>query len=68
MSINFERLQFWLSRGSHVSRPVEDLLGLAGFFPIHPRTYVKAWKRRKAAKERAATQNISENQTETSAN
>lgn len=48
VSFNFERIQYWLGQQVSVSKPVAELLGLAGFFPIHPRTYMKAWRNRKA--------------------
>ncbi|XP_015173784.1 PREDICTED: probable 28S ribosomal protein S16, mitochondrial [Polistes dominula] len=48
VSFNFERIQYWLGQRVAVSKPVAELLGLAGFFPIHPRTYMTAWRNRKA--------------------
>ncbi|CAL1687563.1 unnamed protein product [Lasius platythorax] len=41
-----------------VSKPVADLLGLAGFLPVHPRTYMRAWRNRKIIKESAAKESI----------
>lgn len=67
MSFNFERIQYWLAKGSHVSTPVGELLGLAGFFPVHPRTYMTAWRNRNAAKENANQENTAE-KIESSAN
>ncbi|XP_032690735.1 probable 28S ribosomal protein S16, mitochondrial [Odontomachus brunneus] len=67
VSFNFERIQHWLAKGSHVSTPVAELLGLAGFFPVHPRTYMTAWRNRKAAKENATQENTVD-KTESSAN
>ncbi|XP_012276180.1 probable 28S ribosomal protein S16, mitochondrial [Orussus abietinus] len=54
VAFNFERVQFWLSKGAKVTDPVAKLLGLAGYFPIHPRTYMTAWRNRKHAEEVAA--------------
>jgi len=52
VSVNLDRVQFWIGRGSIISRPVSELLGLMGFLPLHPRTYQLAWRNReKAAKE-----------------
>ncbi|XP_043502032.1 probable 28S ribosomal protein S16, mitochondrial [Polistes fuscatus] len=48
VSLNFERIQYWLGQRVAISKPVAELLGLAGFFPIHPRTYMTAWRKRKA--------------------
>ncbi|XP_038218065.1 probable 28S ribosomal protein S16, mitochondrial [Zerene cesonia] len=52
VALNLERIKYWLGQGAHVTPPVAELLGLAGFFPIHPRTYMTAWRNRKAEKER----------------
>lgn len=46
-AINLERLYYWIGQGASISRPVEELLGLGGFLPIHPRTYITAWRNRK---------------------
>jgi len=55
VAINFERLNYWMGQGGvAVSKPVSQLLGLAGYFPIHPRTYMTAWRNRRAAVEKAA--------------
>lgn len=52
VSLNFERIQYWLAKGVHITIPVAELLGLAGYLPIHPRTYMRAWRnRRKTIKE-----------------
>ncbi|XP_014473963.1 PREDICTED: probable 28S ribosomal protein S16, mitochondrial [Dinoponera quadriceps] len=64
VSFNFERIQYWLAKGSQISTPVAELLGVAGFFPIHPRTYMRAWRRRRNATEKATLENISEKQAE----
>ncbi|CAH1999786.1 unnamed protein product [Acanthoscelides obtectus] len=50
-SLNYERIRYWIGNGAHVSQPVEQLLGLAGFFPIHPTSYMTAWRNRRATKE-----------------
>ncbi|CAG4966073.1 unnamed protein product [Colias eurytheme] len=52
VALNLERIKYWMGQGAHVTPPVAELLGLAGFFPIHPRTYMTAWRNRKAEKER----------------
>ncbi|XP_011196529.1 probable 28S ribosomal protein S16, mitochondrial [Zeugodacus cucurbitae] len=54
VSFNFERIRYWLGRGAHLSTPTAELLGIAGFLPIHPRTYMSAWRNR---------QKIAENET-----
>ncbi|CAH1176062.1 unnamed protein product [Phaedon cochleariae] len=45
-SLNYERIRHWIGNGAVVSKPVEQLLGLAGFFPIHPTSYMTAWRNR----------------------
>ncbi|XP_050684126.1 probable 28S ribosomal protein S16, mitochondrial [Leptidea sinapis] len=54
VALNLERIKHWLGQGAHVTPPVAHLLGLAGFFPIHPRCYITAWRNRLAEKERLA--------------
>ncbi|XP_012526440.1 probable 28S ribosomal protein S16, mitochondrial [Monomorium pharaonis] len=51
VSFNYERIQYWIAKGAQVSTPVADLLGLAGYLPIHPRTYMRAWRNRKTLEE-----------------
>ncbi|XP_053962424.1 probable 28S ribosomal protein S16, mitochondrial [Anastrepha obliqua] len=46
VSFNFERIRYWLGCGAHLSTPAAELLGIAGFLPIHPRTYMTAWRNR----------------------
>ncbi|KAJ8890363.1 hypothetical protein PR048_009871 [Dryococelus australis] len=60
VAFNFERIRFWLGKGATASRPVVELLGLASFYPIHPRTYMTAWRNRVAAA--AAQADSTENQ------
>lgn len=62
VSFNFERIQYWLTKGAQVSKPVASLLGLAGFLPVHPRTYIRAWRNRKIIKENVAKENIFQEQ------
>ncbi|KZC05669.1 PREDICTED: probable 28S ribosomal protein S16, mitochondrial [Dufourea novaeangliae] len=46
IALNFERIQYWLGSHANVSKPVAELFGLAGFYPVHPRTYITAWRNR----------------------
>lgn len=64
-ALNLERISFWIGRGALISKPVEELLGLSGLLPIHPRTYMTAWRNRKALAEES--QNKSEEKVEASA-
>lgn len=54
LALNFERVQYWMGCGADISKPVAELLGIAGFLPIHPRTEMMAWRNRRTAKEAAA--------------
>ncbi|XP_011706120.1 PREDICTED: probable 28S ribosomal protein S16, mitochondrial [Wasmannia auropunctata] len=54
VSFNFERIQHWITKGAQISTPVADLLGLAGFLPVHPRSYMRAWRNRKSVEESVA--------------
>ncbi|CAG7662436.1 unnamed protein product [Allacma fusca] len=52
LSLNLERIRYWIGRGTTFSSPMEDLLGRIGFLPINPYAQRNAWKlRRAAAKE-----------------
>nr|XP_033778556.1 28S ribosomal protein S16, mitochondrial isoform X2 [Geotrypetes seraphini] len=42
VSLNFERLQYWIGNGALPSEPVAKLLGLCGFYPLHPMSITKA--------------------------
>ncbi|XP_014312624.1 28S ribosomal protein S16, mitochondrial [Myotis lucifugus] len=52
VALNLERIRHWIGCGAHLSQPVEKLLGLAGFFPLHPMVITNAERlRRKRARE-----------------
>lgn len=51
VSLNYERIRHWLGCGAHLSQPVGELLGISGFLPIYPKTYMHAWKTRKQMKD-----------------
>ncbi|XP_046403621.1 probable 28S ribosomal protein S16, mitochondrial [Ischnura elegans] len=46
VSFNFDRIKYWVGHGAQFSTPVAELLGLAGFLPLHPRTIMAAWRNR----------------------
>ncbi|XP_010729650.2 small ribosomal subunit protein bS16m [Larimichthys crocea] len=46
VSFNFDRIKYWIGCGAHPSKPVAKLLGLAGFFPLHPMTITEAERQR----------------------
>ncbi|XP_002740463.1 small ribosomal subunit protein bS16m-like [Saccoglossus kowalevskii] len=56
VAVNFERLKYWIAEGAELTKPSALLLGLSGFFPIHPMSFVQARRaRNKAKEEKAAT-------------
>ncbi|KAG7269884.1 hypothetical protein CRUP_010904 [Coryphaenoides rupestris] len=42
VSFNLDRIKYWMGCGAHTTKPVAKLLGLAGFFPLHPMTVTEA--------------------------
>jgi len=56
VSLNYERIRHWLGSGAHMSRPVAELLGISGLLPVYPKTYMMAWRNRKAQRDKAAQQ------------
>ncbi|KAM8913779.1 small ribosomal subunit protein bS16m [Spinachia spinachia] len=46
VSFNFDRIKYWIGCGAHPTKPVSKLLGLAGFFPLHPMTITEAERQR----------------------
>ncbi|XP_063977117.1 small ribosomal subunit protein bS16m [Diachasmimorpha longicaudata] len=64
VALNTERIMYWLGQGNvTISEPVEELLGLAGFLPIHPTTYIRAWRARRKTDEEAAKAKQEEEET-----
>lgn len=58
VSLNYERIRHWIGCGANISKPAAELLGIAGFLPIYPKTYMNAWRNRaKEAKEEEAKKN-----------
>lgn len=51
VSFNYERIQYWIAKDAQISPAVASLLGLAGFLPVHPSTYMKAWRTRRETVE-----------------
>ncbi|KAL4227788.1 37S ribosomal protein S16 [Mactra antiquata] len=58
VALDYDRLRFWLSRNAHLSDAMKGLLGLSGYYPIHPQTRLTAFRnQRKAEQEAFAAQN-----------
>ncbi|GAA6231985.1 28S ribosomal protein S16, mitochondrial-like [Lates japonicus] len=49
VSVNFDRIKYWIGCGAHPTMPVSKLLGLAGFFPLHPMMITEAERHRAQA-------------------
>nr|XP_055040940.1 28S ribosomal protein S16, mitochondrial [Misgurnus anguillicaudatus] len=49
VAFNYDRIKYWIGCGAHPTKPVAKLLGLAGFFPLHPMTVTEAERRRNTA-------------------
>ncbi|NP_001121309.1 mitochondrial ribosomal protein S16 L homeolog [Xenopus laevis] len=47
VSLNIEKIKYWIGCGAHTTKPVAKLLGLAGFFPLHPMTITNAERLKK---------------------
>ncbi|XP_062400344.1 28S ribosomal protein S16, mitochondrial [Sardina pilchardus] len=61
VAFNYDRIKYWIGCGAHPTKPVAKLLGLAGFFPLHPMTVTEAERRRKNAELEAAVATATEN-------
>ncbi|VDD88134.1 unnamed protein product [Enterobius vermicularis] len=65
VAIDILRLKYWFGvRNARVSATLLELLGIAGLFPIHPKTFVRARKYRDlaaAATAAAAEAEVSKN-------
>ncbi|XP_068171661.1 small ribosomal subunit protein bS16m [Antennarius striatus] len=46
IGFNYNRMKHWIACGAQPTKPVAKLLGLAGFFPLHPMTVMEAERKR----------------------
>nr|ADD38673.1 Probable 28S ribosomal protein S16, mitochondrial [Lepeophtheirus salmonis] len=46
IGIDIKRLLYWLAKGAEPTKFVSEILGLGGILPIHPRSYLKAFRTR----------------------
>jgi len=44
LALNVERTRYWMGQGAVFSKNTAKLLGRAGFLPVHPGTYMNAWR------------------------
>uniref|UniRef100_A0A8D2CQK7 Small ribosomal subunit protein bS16m n=1 Tax=Sciurus vulgaris TaxID=55149 RepID=A0A8D2CQK7_SCIVU len=42
VALNLDRIRHWIGCGAHLSKPMEKLLSLSGFFPLHLVTITNA--------------------------
>ncbi len=47
VALNIERIKYYLAKGVPVKGLVGTYLGLAGLLPLHPDSYLKAYRNRK---------------------
>ncbi|XP_054857486.1 28S ribosomal protein S16, mitochondrial [Eublepharis macularius] len=55
VGLNIERLKYWIASGAQYTKPLQKLLGLAGFFPLHPMTITNAERIKKRQAREAAS-------------
>lgn len=54
VSVNFNRLSYYLAAGAHMTKSVAQLFGFSGFLPLHPMSIINAQRNSKKAAEAAA--------------
>ncbi|XP_066259501.1 small ribosomal subunit protein bS16m [Euwallacea similis] len=64
VALNFERIQYWIGNGADISQSVKQLLGLSGFYPVHPSSFMQAWRNRQKLAKEETCQNIEESQSD----
>ena len=63
VSLNMNRIKYWLAQGAEPSRPVQELFALAGIYPIRG-TLVRNAERNKASQLQKSSESSSEQETE----
>ncbi len=65
VSLNLDRIKYWLSLGAEPSKPVSHLLELAGIYPVRITSVIKAEKNQalkaKQKEEEASDSQVGEN-------
>lgn len=46
VSCDLNKLSYYLGKGARPSKLLAHFLGLAGFYPLHPKLYINAWRTR----------------------
>lgn len=46
VACDLNKFCYYIGKGSQPSNAVEQLLGIAGFWPMHPKLFINAWRRR----------------------
>ncbi|XP_066591648.1 small ribosomal subunit protein bS16m isoform X2 [Prorops nasuta] len=65
VSLNLERIHYWMGRGAALSEPLERLLGLSGFLPMHPTVFIRAWRNRRKQEQQIAQEEEAQKSTST---
>ncbi|XP_014665258.1 PREDICTED: probable 28S ribosomal protein S16, mitochondrial [Priapulus caudatus] len=58
VAVNFERLRYWMSQGARFSKPAARLLGVSGFLPVHPYSYVAALRNTRILEAKTQDQSV----------
>ena len=53
----FDRIKYWLGAGARPNESVGKLLGLCGFYPVHPMSYIIAKRNRIKAASKEKLEN-----------
>ncbi|XP_052283351.1 28S ribosomal protein S16, mitochondrial-like isoform X1 [Dreissena polymorpha] len=68
VALDFDKLRYWTGMNAKCSTPVLQLLGLSGFYPIHPTTRLQAMRiQKKGEEEKLRKQSNSEEKTQEAA-
>ncbi|XP_028407672.1 probable 28S ribosomal protein S16, mitochondrial [Dendronephthya gigantea] len=64
VSLNIDRIKYWLAHGAEPKKPVSVLLGLAGILPVHPYSIEVARRNRENPKTGGNEDSIPEDEEE----
>ncbi|XP_053545861.1 28S ribosomal protein S16, mitochondrial [Bombina bombina] len=64
VSLNIEKIKYWIGCGAHTTKPIAKLLGLAGFFPLHPMTITNAERIKKQREKEHNSRTSGDQETE----
>lgn len=47
IALNVERIKYYISRSARINEKASEILGLAGLLPVHPTSFLEAYRNRK---------------------